>query len=254
MDFSGLWKQVSEAAAPYAEQVAAAAAPYAERAHVLAQEAQARGNQLAQEGQKYAQEVREEASKSLAEAQVAAAARMEALALEVQEKGVAELLLENTVRARSNLANMIASGSHSEPLDIDDLMYHGISQDILDFVGGLTVQTFRDFPVAGDDVETFKLSAWQEKHVTYMLQICQEVNDFRYVLVPRRMSDERFWKVYFTIVSNQLERELERQSAIVEEDVFASAPPPRTPTAAQGAEELVEMDLDDGGWEDMDLG
>lgn len=75
---------MSEAAAPYAEQVAAAAAPYAERAHVLAQEAQARGNQLAQEGQKYAQEVREEASKSLAEAQVAAAAKMEALALEVQ--------------------------------------------------------------------------------------------------------------------------------------------------------------------------
>jgi hypothetical protein len=31
-----------------------------------------------------------------------------------QEKGVAELLLENTVRARSNLAGMIASGSHSE--------------------------------------------------------------------------------------------------------------------------------------------
>ena len=38
-----------------------------------------------------------------------------------------------------------------QPLDIDDLMYHGISQDILDFVGGLTVQTFRDFPVAGGE-------------------------------------------------------------------------------------------------------
>jgi hypothetical protein len=53
------------------------------------------------------------------------------------------------------------------------------------------------------------------------------------------MSDERFWKVYFTIVSNQLERELERQSAIVEEDVFASAPPPRTPTAVSPTNQRI---------------
>ena len=38
-------------------------------------------------------------------------------------------------------------GPQQEELpDLDELMYYGISQDILDFVSNLTVQTFRDFP------------------------------------------------------------------------------------------------------------
>eukprot|EP00976_Prorocentrum_cordatum_P068989 1179363-Prorocentrum_minimum.AAC.3 len=132
---------------------------------------------------------------------------------------------------------------------------------------------------AADDGETFKLSPWQEKHVTYILMICQEVrsrsfsptmslgpldilegcntacadhvNDFRYVLVPRRMTDTRFWKVYFTLVSNQMERELERQSALVEDDVLPTESAPAAAPVAVGGEELETVDLDGPheGWE-----
>jgi len=54
-------------------------------------------------------------------------------------------------------------------------MEHGVSQDLLEFVSQLTVETFVAFPVEDMDDTELKMTRWQENHCKYMLLICQEV-------------------------------------------------------------------------------
>eukprot|EP00238_Polyblepharides_amylifera_P001473 CAMPEP_0196571922 /NCGR_PEP_ID=MMETSP1081-20130531/2059_1 /TAXON_ID=36882 /ORGANISM="Pyramimonas amylifera, Strain CCMP720" /LENGTH=589 /DNA_ID=CAMNT_0041889063 /DNA_START=103 /DNA_END=1872 /DNA_ORIENTATION=- len=232
MNFAGLWNKVSEVAAESAH-----------RAQELAAEGAARASKLAEDGRQIAAEASAAAIEQYSEASTVASARIAAIAQEVKEKGATQVFLENTQDARKNLTELIAnqSRSHGEQLpDVDELMYFGISPDILDFVAGLTVQTFRDFPNIGEEQEV-KLTDWQTSHCKYMLLICQELTDFRYVLVPRRMTDERFWKVYFILVSNQLEKELEKQSMLVDEEIRAED----DVLAAKEEKAAVEDDFED---------
>jgi hypothetical protein len=62
----------------------------------------------------------------------------------------------------------------SELPTVEELVEHGVSQNLLDFVSQLTVETFVAFP--GEDMnQELKMTRWQENHCKYMLLICQEV-------------------------------------------------------------------------------
>jgi len=250
MDFSGLWSKVSAAAQDAQARASELATEGAARAQVLAEEGQRKAAELASEA-------REAAENTYKDARVAASA----LAAEVQEKGAANVFYDRAQKL--SLKEMVSKqfdmhGNESELPDVEELMFYGISQDILDYVGALNVHTFRDFPIA-DGEPVFKMTEWQEKHCKYMLMISQELNDFRYVLVPRRLTDERFWKVYYLLVSNQMEKELEKQARLLEleaeEDVDASAGDATNATpqalAKSGSQELVDVNLGDG-WSDAD--
>ncbi|MGI4370243.1 BSD domain-containing protein, partial [Klebsiella pneumoniae] len=94
-----------------------------------------------------------------------------------------------------------------------ELEKFGISDDLRDFVRGLTSSTFQNFPVQDDlpmsDVPTVSnvrqdLTEWQQKHASLVLTTVQEISRLRYELCPRHMKDANFWRIYFTLVSTHV--------------------------------------------------
>ncbi|KAL4575665.1 hypothetical protein LXL04_022516 [Taraxacum kok-saghyz] len=106
----------------------------------------------------------------------------------------------------------ITSSSYSDTPSESELEKFGITQDLRDFVKGLTLSTFQNFPFPDDlvsDVATVSnvrqdLSNWQQKHANLVLTAVKEVSRLRYDLCPRHMTDGRFWRIYFTLVSTHV--------------------------------------------------
>lgn len=108
----------------------------------------------------------------------------------------------------------------------EELLKFSITVDFRDFVRSLTYSTFRDFPLAdaippcrtssaspssGAEASTSSpspdakyLTPWQERHAMLVVLSVKEVNELRFVLCPKRMSDEQFWLVYFTLAKRYL--------------------------------------------------
>ncbi|XP_024391475.1 uncharacterized protein [Physcomitrium patens] len=94
----------------------------------------------------------------------------------------------------------------------EELKDYGITPELREFVKGLTIRTFRDFPLeesswkmtATESTSQVRqdLSEWQERHAVLVLLTVPEISDFRYVLCPRRMRESKFWKIYFILVQN----------------------------------------------------
>ncbi|XP_068479159.1 uncharacterized protein [Phaseolus vulgaris] len=53
------------------------------------------------------------------------------------------------------------------------------------------------------------LSEWQERHAILVLSRVKEISQLRYVLCPRHLKENQFWKIYFKLArSHVLEYEL----------------------------------------------
>ena len=84
-----------------------------------------------------------------------------------------------------------------------ELRQYGITPEFKDFVRSLTYSTFRDYPVdqlevtqsAKSDREMHYLLPWQERHAMLVVQSVKEINELRFVLCPKRMTDEQFWNI-----------------------------------------------------------
>ncbi|BFG16881.1 hypothetical protein CerSpe_031540 [Prunus speciosa] len=108
-----------------------------------------------------------------------------------------------------------ASASVVEPPSPSELKKFGVTDDLRDFVKGLTSDTFKHFPIqdAAEEVSEVPTTAsnvrkdlteWQEKHATFVLTTVKEISRLRYELCPRVMKERRFWKIYFTLVSSHV--------------------------------------------------
>lgn len=91
-----------------------------------------------------------------------------------------------------------------------DLEVFGVTEDLREFVRGLTMNTFRDFPLQDEpevtEVPTVSnvrqdLNEWQAKHATIVLSTVKEISKFRYDLCPRYMKERKFWRIYFLLVN-----------------------------------------------------
>lgn len=94
-----------------------------------------------------------------------------------------------------------------------DLERFGITQELREFVMGITVITFEDFPLPDDspisDTPSLSnvsqdLTEWQEKHANLVLSTVKEISELRYQLCPRVMRERKFWRIYFMIVNNHV--------------------------------------------------
>ncbi|KAL9326330.1 hypothetical protein ACSQ67_006975 [Phaseolus vulgaris] len=92
-----------------------------------------------------------------------------------------------------------------------DLHRFGITEELREFVKGITITTFEDFPLRDDtefsDVPAVSnvrqdLSDWQEKHASLVLSTVKEISRLRYELCPRVMKERKFWRIYFILVNN----------------------------------------------------
>ena len=111
----------------------------------------------------------------------------------------------------------LAASHHQQPEEVkgpslSELRQYGITPEFKDFVRSLTYSTFRDYPVdeldtsqsASTDREMHYLLPWQERHAMLIVQAVKEINELRFVLCPKRMTDEQFWKIYFSLTKKQL--------------------------------------------------
>ncbi|KAK3222776.1 hypothetical protein Dsin_009801 [Dipteronia sinensis] len=115
----------------------------------------------------------------------------------------------------SSLSSIAASSSSSDPVVSDsELRKFGVTDDLREFVKGLTSSTFQNFPVQDEaevsDVSTTAsnvrkdLTEWQERHATLVLTTVKGISKLRYELCPRLMKERKFWKIYFTLVSTHV--------------------------------------------------
>lgn len=134
---------------------------------------------------------------------------------QIQIQQIKSLSLADIIPAQlSSLGNSSASSSASASYSESELRAFGVTDDLRDFVKGLTSTTFQNFPIqeeaeASDVTTTVSnvrkdLTEWQEKHATIVLTTVKEISRLRYELCPRVMKERRFWKIYFTLVNSHV--------------------------------------------------
>ncbi|XP_010551352.1 PREDICTED: uncharacterized protein LOC104821990 [Tarenaya hassleriana] len=112
----------------------------------------------------------------------------------------------------------LASFGSGSAVSDSELLRFGITDDLREFVKGLTSATFQAFPVQDVDEQEPEvpdvpaapsnirkdLSEWQERHATLVLATVKQISKLRYELCPRVMKERRFWRIYFTLVSTHV--------------------------------------------------
>ncbi|KAH7841112.1 hypothetical protein Vadar_025714 [Vaccinium darrowii] len=121
--------------------------------------------------------------------------------------------LADQIPTSLSLLNSPSPPPQSEKHSLLELQTFGITDDLREFVQGLTSSTFLNFPVQDDspisDVPTVSnvrqdLTEWQQKHASIVLTTVQQISRLRYELCPRHMKDAKFWRIYFTLVSTHV--------------------------------------------------
>ena len=100
-------------------------------------------------------------------------------------------------------------------------------------VRGLTYSTFRDYrlPVGsspsseGSTQQSRYLTPWQEQHALLICRQVKEIDELRFVLCPKRLTDQQFWTIYFQLVKDSLPAEAFNASAPLPEVAGLRAQP-----------------------------
>ncbi|KAK3155146.1 hypothetical protein QOZ80_2BG0199460 [Eleusine coracana subsp. coracana] len=193
------------------ERARAFAGEAAKRSQELSAEAAKRSSALVSETAKKSKEIfSETASKSR---EIAAEATKQADLLAGQIKHLASDLPVPSIPPIPAIPTIpTVTAAASEP-DAAELERYGITEDLRDFVKGMTISTFRDFPLQDEpemaDVPTVSnvrqdLNEWQARHATLVLSAVKEISKFRYELCPRFMKERKFWRIYFLLVNNYI--------------------------------------------------
>lgn len=166
---------------------------------------------LVAETAKKSKELALEASKKADEIKTAALKQADQIPI----KSIADMIPPQLSSSFSSIAP--SSSSSSDPAFPDsELRKFGVTDDLRDFVKGLTSSTFQNFPVQEldeaeiSDVPTTAsnvrkdLTEWQERHATLVLTTVKGISKLRYELCPRVMKERKFWKIYFTLVSTHV--------------------------------------------------
>ncbi|GMY25792.1 BSD domain-containing protein [Fagus crenata] len=133
---------------------------------------------------------------------------------QIQIQQIKSLSLSDIIPSQLSSLSLPSANSDSVSYSPSELRIFGVTDDLRDFVKGLTSTTFQNFPIKEEaeasDVSTTSsnvrkdLNEWQEKHATIVLTSVKEISRLRYELCPRIMKERRFWRIYFTLVSSHV--------------------------------------------------
>ncbi|KAJ4754165.1 BSD domain containing protein [Rhynchospora pubera] len=196
-----------------------------QRARSFAEEAAKKSQEFSKEAAKRSQELTQGASRLLS-SEFAAEATKKSKELAVEATKKADLLAGQIKTLASDIPvpaipaipaipaqlSAVVTGSPVAvvPEPETDLEVFGVTEDLREFVRGLTMNTFRDFPLQDEpemaEVPTVSnvrqdLNEWQAKHATIVLSAVKEISKFRYELCPRYMKERKFWRIYFLLVN-----------------------------------------------------
>ncbi|PIA63275.1 hypothetical protein AQUCO_00200950v1 [Aquilegia coerulea] len=193
--------------------------------------------------------------------------KIEAFKRADQIKTLAEGISPQIPQIPLNAISLIDPSSTSTTPSEADLETFGVTDDLREFVKGITQNTFQDFPIEDEpeisDVPTVSnvrqdLTEWQEKHATLVLLTVKEISRLRYQLCPRRMKEKKFWRIYFILVNSHVapyERryteeaklksaEKEKDDRLKEQAPAGTSKPEATETNHHSKTSSAEQDLD----------
>ncbi|XP_070048440.1 uncharacterized protein [Nicotiana tomentosiformis] len=173
------------------------------RSKEIAVEASKRSKEIAVEATKRADVIVSEASKRADQIKVDALKRAEQIKFQIPSAALSHIV------DSSSAAPQTASSAPT----LADLEKFGVTDDLREFVKGITINTFQDFPLEDDsvisDIPTVSnvrqdLTEFQEKHAKLVLQSVKEISKLRYELCPRIMRERKFWRIYFILVNSHV--------------------------------------------------
>ncbi|XP_008809676.2 uncharacterized protein LOC103721301 [Phoenix dactylifera] len=180
-----------------------------EKARVFAGEAAKRSQELTIGAAKFSQEFVSETAKKSKE--LAAEATKKADLIRSEAFRAADQIKTLAVDLPSLPISPLVPGGSAVLDPAWDLERFGITEELREFVKGITLSTFRDFPMEDEpemsEVPTVSnvrqdLNEWQARHATLVLSTVKEISKFRYDLCPRYMKERKFWRIYFMLVNN----------------------------------------------------
>ncbi|XP_022135471.1 uncharacterized protein LOC111007421 [Momordica charantia] len=186
------------------------------KARSFAEEAAKRSQELTLEAARRSQELTI-GSSSLSDIVSETAKRSKEFATEASKR--ADQIKAEAVKRADRIKYMVegtpSSGGKApdEETREEDLERFGINEELRDFVKGITMSTFRDFPLEDDsqmsNVPTVSnvsqdLTEWQAKHASLVLSTVKEISKLRYELCPRIMKERKFWRIYFMVVNRHI--------------------------------------------------
>ncbi|MCD7446937.1 hypothetical protein HAX54_019748, partial [Datura stramonium] len=172
------------------------------RSKEFAAEASKRSKEIAVEASKRSKEIAVEASKRADQIKVDAFKRAEQIKFQIPSAALSHIV-------DSSAAPQTASSAPT-PADLEKF---GVTDDLREFVKGITINTFQDFPLEDDsvisDIPTVSnvrqdLTEFQEKHAKFVLSSVKEISKLRYELCPRIMRERKFWRIYFILVNSHV--------------------------------------------------
>ncbi|KAJ6848021.1 uncharacterized protein M6B38_115985 [Iris pallida] len=197
-----------------------------QRARVFAEAAAKRSQELSKEAAKLSQEFVTETAKKSKELAVEASRKADQIKTEAIKR--ADQIQTEAIRRADQIRTLAAdieipisippladggipSATAPQGAAAADLETFGVTEELREFVKGITISTFRDFPMEDEpqmsEVPTVSnvrqdLNEWQAKHATLVLSTVKEISKFRYELCPRYMKERKFWRIYFILVNN----------------------------------------------------
>ncbi|GLC38199.1 hypothetical protein PLESTB_001088700 [Pleodorina starrii] len=195
-------KQAQEAA----EKARALAQQASVQARAIAEQASEQAKVLAEQASEQAKVFAEQATEKAKQASERAKVLASAAAEEAQAK-LQQLAAQTTATS---------SGGSAHDVDHAELAKYGVTPGLLETVSGMTYSTFSDYPVELLPTTNpmglappipppgFRLSPWQERHALLVLTRGDQLQGLRFALCPKRMSEEMFWVIYFTLVKTLL--------------------------------------------------
>ncbi|OVA16899.1 BSD [Macleaya cordata] len=198
------------------------------RAKSFAEEAAKKSQELTKEAAKRSQEITigssklsdivSETAKKSKEIATEATKKADQIKIEAfkradQIKSLAEGISPQIPAAAMSLVVDSSSNNNNNAPSSADLEKFGITDELREFVKGITMNTFQDFPMEDEpqisDVPTVSnvrqdLTEWQEKHATLVLSTVKEISRLRYQLCPRIMKERKFWRIYFILVNSHV--------------------------------------------------
>ncbi|CAA2971292.1 Hypothetical predicted protein [Olea europaea subsp. europaea] len=196
-----------------------------QRARTFAEEAAKRSQELTQgigstnfsdvvsEASKRSMELAAEVSNKSKEIAVEAAKKSKEIASEASKKSkeiADQIKFQIPPVAAVALTHLVDSGQKGNDVDLEK---YGVTDELREFVKGMTMNTFEDFPLEDDlemsDIPTVSnvrqdLTEWQATHAKLMLATVKEISKLRYELCPRVMKERKFWRIYFILVNSHV--------------------------------------------------
>lgn len=183
------------------------------KARSFAEDAAKRSQELTMEAAKRSQELT--STIRLPEIVSETAKRSKEIAAEASNQIKAEALKRADLIKSISLLDPASSSEKKQQVSEKELERYGVTEELREFIKGITMSTFQDFPLQDDapvsDVPTVSnvrqdLTEWQARHATLMLSTVKEISKLRYELCPRVMKERKFWRIYFVLVNNHIAR------------------------------------------------